>query len=57
MDLISKTNNTSVEMQLNESKKSLLDEINAIFHIYPDDFERTFKEAIYPIVKRHLRRL
>jgi HK97 family phage portal protein len=43
--------NTSVEMQLNESKKAFLDEINAIFHIYPDDFERTFKEAIYPIVK------
>lgn len=43
--------NTSVEMQLNESKKSFFDEINAIFHIYPDDFERTFKEAIYPIVK------
>ena len=43
--------NTSVEMQLNESKKAFLDEINAIFHIYPDDFERTFKESIYPIVK------
>ena len=43
--------NTSVEMQLNESKKAFLDEINAIFHIYPDDFDRTFKEAIYPIVK------
>jgi HK97 family phage portal protein len=43
--------NTSVEMQLNESKKAFLDEINAIFHIYPNDFERTFKEAIYPIVK------
>lgn len=43
--------NTSVEMQLNESKKAFMDEINAIFHIYPNDFERTFKEAIYPIVK------
>jgi HK97 family phage portal protein len=43
--------NTSVEMQLNESKKAFLDEINSIFHIYPDDFDRTFKEAIYPIVK------
>ena len=43
--------NTSVEMQLNESKKAFIDEINAIFHIYPDDFERTFKESIYPIVK------
>jgi phage portal protein BeeE len=38
-------------MQLNESKKTLLDEINSIFHIYPNDFERTFKEAIYPILK------
>jgi HK97 family phage portal protein len=43
--------NSSVEMQLNESKKTLLDEINNIFHIYPNDFERTFKEAIYPIIK------
>ena len=43
--------NNSVEMQLNESKKTLQDEINSIFHIYPNDFWRTFKEAIYPIVK------
>ena len=43
--------NSSVEMQLNESKKTLQDEINNIFHIYPDDFYRTFKEGIYPIVK------
>lgn len=43
--------NSSVEMQLNESKKTLADEINDIFHIYPNDIERTFKEAIYPIVK------
>jgi hypothetical protein len=28
-----------------------MDEINALFHIYPNDFERTFKEAIYPILK------
>ncbi len=42
---------TAVESQLNESKKTLQDEINALFHLYPDDFERTFKEAIYPIVK------
>lgn len=42
---------SSVEMQLNESKKTLQDEINSIFHIYPNDYERTFKEAIYPIVK------
>lgn len=43
--------NSSVEMQLNENKKTLQDEINNIFHIYPNDFYRTFKEAIYPIVK------
>lgn len=43
--------NSAVETQLNESKKTLQDEINALFHIYPNDFERTFKEAIYPIVK------
>lgn len=43
--------NSAVETQLNESKRTLQDEINALFHIYPDDFERTFKEAIYPIVK------
>lgn len=43
--------NSSVEMQLNESKKTLQNEINNIFHIYPDDFYRTFKEGIYPIVR------
>ena len=43
--------NSAVETQLNESKKTLTDEINDIFHIYPSDYERTFKEAIYPIVK------
>lgn len=43
--------NSSVEMQLNESKKTLMQEINDLFHIYPNDFDRTFKEAIYPIVK------
>lgn len=42
--------NTSVEMQLNESKKTLQDEINNIFHIQ-DDYYETFKTAIYPIVK------
>lgn len=42
--------NSSVEMQLNESKKTLQDEINNIFHI-KDDFYDTFKQAIYPIVK------
>lgn len=42
---------SSVEMQLNESKRLFQNEIEAIFHIYPNDFIRTFKEAIYPIVK------
>ena len=43
--------NSAVELQMNESKKTLQDEINTLFHLYPDDFERTFKEAIYPIIK------
>lgn len=42
---------TAVETELNESKRTLGDEINTLFHIYPNDFDRTFKEAIYPIVK------
>lgn len=41
---------SSVEMQMNESKKTLTDEVNQIFHIY-DDWDRTYKEAIYPIIK------
>lgn len=45
------SSNSSVEMQLNESKKTLQDEINSIFHIHPESFDLTFKEAIYPIVK------
>lgn len=45
--------NSSVEMQLNESKKTLQDEINHIFHIHPDNFDLTFKEGIYPIVKAY----
>lgn len=45
------SSNSSVEMQLNESKKTLTEEINDIFHIHPEDFNLTFKEAIYPIVK------
>ena len=44
------SSNSSVEMQLNESKKTLKDEIDSIFHIH-DDFNLTFKEAIYPIIK------
>lgn len=44
------SSNSSVEMQLNESKKTLQDEINGVFHIH-SDFSLTFKEAIYPIIK------
>ena len=44
------SSNNAVEMQMNESKKTLNDEINNLFHIYPNDFYRTFKEAIYPII-------
>ena len=43
--------NSATEMQLDQNKKTLTDEINAIFHIHPDDYYRTFKEAIYPIIK------
>lgn len=43
--------NSSVEMQLNQNKQTLTSEIKNIFHIYDDDYYRTFKEAIYPIVK------
>lgn len=43
--------NTSVEMQLDENKKTLQAEINNIFHIYDNDYEKTFKTAIYPIIK------
>ena len=42
--------NTSVEMQLDENKKTLKDEINNIFHIY-DDYYKTFKTAIYPVIR------
>jgi HK97 family phage portal protein len=42
--------NTSVEMQLNESIETLKTQIDNIFHI-SDDFNNTFKFAIYPIVK------
>ena len=43
--------NSSVEMQLDQNKQTLSKEIKNIFHIYDDDYYRTFKEAIYPIVK------
>lgn len=43
------SSNSSVEMQLNESKKTLNDEIAGIFHI-KDNYKDTFKEAIMPIL-------
>ena len=42
---------SSVESQLDQNKNTLRNEINNIFHIYPDNFEQTFKEAIYPVLK------
>lgn len=42
--------NSSVENQINESRKTLMDEIDDLFHI-SDDFLLTFKLAIYPIMK------
>lgn len=41
---------SSVEMQLNESKRTLQSEINNLFHL-SDNFDLTFKTAIYPIVR------
>ena len=45
------SSNNAVEMQMNDSRKTLNDEINNLFHIYPNDFYETFKQAIYPITK------
>lgn len=42
---------TSVEMQLNETMTNLADQLRDIFHVYPNNFELTFKLAIYPVVK------
>ena len=42
--------NSSVEMQLDSSKKTLANDINNIFHIKPDYYQ-TFKECLYPIIK------
>lgn len=42
--------NTSVEMQLNETVDTLNKDIDKIFHI-SENFNDTFKFAIYPIVK------
>lgn len=45
------SSDSSVDMQLNQNKKTLTDEINNIFHIFPNDFYQTFKEAIYPVIR------
>lgn len=42
--------NNAVEMQLDESIKTLKDQIDGIFHI-TGDFNNTFKFAIYPLIK------
>ncbi len=42
--------NSSVELQLNERKKSLSDEIKDIFHI-SDDYDKTIKKAVIPILR------
>lgn len=41
--------NSSVEMQLNETKKSLRQDIHDVFHI-KDNWKDTFKTAIQPII-------
>lgn len=43
------TSATNAEMQLNESRKQLNDDINSIFHIGTDK-KQTFEDAIYPIL-------
>ena len=43
------SSNSSVEMQLNENKRTLQEEINTIFHI-ESDYNLTFKKAISPIL-------
>lgn len=44
------SSNSSVEMELNESKLTLKSEIDNIFHIRADYYQ-TFKECLYPIIK------
>lgn len=41
---------SAAEMQLNENKRTLSDEINNIFHL-SGDFNQTFKMALMPIIK------
>lgn len=42
---------SSVEAQMDQNKNTLDRQIFSIFHIHPENFDLTFKEAIYPIVK------
>lgn len=44
------SSNTSVEMQLDQSKNTLDKQINNVFHV-ENNFDETFKKAILPIVK------
>lgn len=44
------TGSTGVELQLNERKKTLTEEINTIFHIH-NDYNMTIKKAVLPIIK------
>lgn len=41
--------NSSVELQVNERKKTLKDDINDVFHIYTD-YNNTIKDAVMPII-------
>lgn len=43
------TSSSAAELQLNESRNSLNNDINAIFHIDADD-NKTFKNAVFPIL-------
>lgn len=43
--------NSALEMQLDQTKNTLRSEVNNIFHIHEENFELTFKQAIYPIIK------
>lgn len=44
--------NSSVEMQLDERKKTLSQELRDIFHV-SDDFDRTVKEAVMPVINAY----
>lgn len=41
--------NSSVELQMNERKKTLKDDIKEVFHIY-DDYNNTIKDGVIPII-------